>query len=58
MNSKELERELEKLGATFKAAKGSHFRVYLNGHKSICPCTTKTSDHWNTASASNSVLRS
>ena len=35
MNSKELKRWLEKQGATFENAKGSHIKVYLNGRFSI-----------------------
>jgi len=41
VNSKELKRELEKLGATFKPAKGSHFKVFLNGNRSILPMHNK-----------------
>jgi mRNA interferase HicA len=37
MTSKELRRELTALGATFKPAKGSHLKVFLNGKMSIIP---------------------
>ena len=37
MNSREFKRWLTKLGATFVPAKGSHFRVLLNGKQSILP---------------------
>jgi len=35
MNSKELKRWLEKQGATFENAKGSHIKVFFNGRFSI-----------------------
>ena len=35
--SKELKRWLAKQGATFKAGKGSHLRVFLNGRQSVLP---------------------
>jgi mRNA interferase HicA len=35
--SKELKRCLAKQGATFKAGKGSHLRVFLNGRQSVLP---------------------
>ena len=37
MNSKEFKRWLTQQGATFAPAKGSHFKVYLNGKQSILP---------------------
>lgn len=37
MKSSEFKRWLASQGATFKPAKGSHFRVYLNGRQSILP---------------------
>jgi mRNA interferase HicA len=37
MNSKEFKRELERLGAEFQSAKGSHLKVFLNGRRSILP---------------------
>lgn len=37
MKSKEFKRWLAKQGATFESAKGSHFRVYLNGRQTILP---------------------
>jgi mRNA interferase HicA len=37
VKSKELKRELEKLGATFEAGRGSHLKVYLNGRRSVIP---------------------
>ncbi len=41
MKSSELKRWLAKQGATFTPAKGSHFRVYLNGKQSIIPMHQK-----------------
>jgi mRNA interferase HicA len=35
--SKELKRWLTKQGAAFKAGKGSHMRVFLNGRHSVLP---------------------
>jgi mRNA interferase HicA len=35
MDSKEFKRWLEKQGATFENAKGSHIKVFLNGRFSI-----------------------
>ena len=40
MNSKELKRWLEKQGATFEQAKGSHLKVYLGDKFSILPMHT------------------
>lgn len=37
MKSSELRRWLSAQGATFKPAKGSHVKVYLNGKMSILP---------------------
>ncbi len=37
MKYSEFRRWLVKQGATFKPAKGSHFRVYLNGRQTIFP---------------------
>jgi mRNA interferase HicA len=37
MKSSEMKRWLSSLGATFKAAKGSHFHVFLNGKRSVLP---------------------
>jgi mRNA interferase HicA len=37
VKSTELKRWLASLGATFEPAKGSHFRVRLNGMTSILP---------------------
>ena len=37
VTSKELKRWLAEQGATFKPAKGSHFKVSLNGRQSILP---------------------
>jgi mRNA interferase HicA len=37
MKYSEFRHYLKSLGATFKAAKGSHFRVTLNGNSSIFP---------------------
>jgi mRNA interferase HicA len=37
----EFKRWLAKQGATFAPAKGSHFRVYLNGKQSILPMHAK-----------------
>ena len=35
MKYSEFRKWLSKQGATFKSAKGSHFRVYLNGRQSV-----------------------
>ena len=37
MKYSEFRKWLPKQGATFKSAKGSHFRVYLNGRQSTFP---------------------
>lgn len=37
MNSKEFKRWLTQQGATFRAGKGSHLKVYLNGKQSVLP---------------------
>ena len=37
MTSKEFKRWLAEQGATFKAGKGSHLKVYLNGKQSVLP---------------------
>ena len=37
VNSKEFKRWLTQRGATFKAGKGSHLKVYLNGKQSVLP---------------------
>ena len=37
MNSNEFKRWLAKQGATFGSQKGSHLKVYLDGHQSILP---------------------
>jgi mRNA interferase HicA len=37
VKASEFKRWLAKQGARFEAAKGSHFRVYLNGKQSILP---------------------
>ncbi|MFA6016165.1 MAG: type II toxin-antitoxin system HicA family toxin [Gallionellaceae bacterium] len=37
MNSNEFKRWLTKQGATFQAAKGSHFKIFLNGKQSVIP---------------------
>jgi mRNA interferase HicA len=37
MTSKELKRWLASLGASFKAGKGSHLKVYLNGRQAVIP---------------------
>ena len=37
MKYSEFRKRLARQGAVFKAAKGSHFRVYLNGRQSIFP---------------------
>lgn len=37
MKYSEFRRWLTRQGATFKPAKGSHFRVYLNGRQTIFP---------------------
>lgn len=41
MTSKELKRELAALGATFKAGKGSHLKITLNGKNSVLPMHDK-----------------
>ncbi len=41
MKSAELKRLLEKQGATFKAGKGSHLHVELNGRFSVLPMHAK-----------------
>jgi mRNA interferase HicA len=41
MKSTEFKRWLSSLGATFKAGKGSHLKVYLNGRRSILPMHNK-----------------
>jgi mRNA interferase HicA len=41
VKSSEFKRWLAKLGATFTPAKGSQFRVELNGKKSIIPMHQK-----------------
>jgi mRNA interferase HicA len=40
MTSKEFKRWLSDQGATFKAGKGSHVKVYLNGKQSVLPVHT------------------
>ena len=37
MNSKQMKKWLESLGATFEPGKGSHLKVFLNGHQSVIP---------------------
>jgi mRNA interferase HicA len=37
MNSKQMKKMLEKLGATFTQGKGSHLKVFLNGKQSVLP---------------------
>ena len=37
MKSSEFKRWLAEQGATFKPAKGSHLKVYMNGRQSILP---------------------
>ena len=37
MNSNEFKRWLAKQGATFVQGKGSHLKVFLNGHQSVMP---------------------
>lgn len=37
MTSKEFKRRLAGQGAAFKAGKGSHLKVYLNGKQSVLP---------------------
>jgi mRNA interferase HicA len=37
MASKEFKRWLAEQGAAFKAGKGSHLKVYLNGRQSVLP---------------------
>jgi mRNA interferase HicA len=41
MKSSEFKRWLTAQGASFKPAKGSHFRVYLNGKQSVIPMHNK-----------------
>ncbi|MGB8260498.1 MAG: type II toxin-antitoxin system HicA family toxin [Terracidiphilus sp.] len=41
MKSSEFKRWLAQQGATFEPAKGSHFRVLLNGRVSILPMHNK-----------------
>ncbi|MGO9340302.1 MAG: type II toxin-antitoxin system HicA family toxin [Terracidiphilus sp.] len=41
MKSSEFKRWLADRGATFVPAKGSHFRVFLNGKSSILPMNSK-----------------
>jgi mRNA interferase HicA len=41
MKSSEFKRWLTERGATFEPAKGSHFRVLLNGKTSILPMHSK-----------------
>jgi len=41
VKSSEFKRWLEKQGATFSPAKGSHWHVELNGRKSILPMHNK-----------------
>jgi len=55
MNSKQMKKWLEQLGATFQPGKGSHLTVFLNGLQSSLPM------HGNTEilnSARGSRLRS
>jgi mRNA interferase HicA len=40
MKSKEFKDWLAKQGATFAPGKGSHLKVYLNGHQSVLPMHT------------------
>jgi mRNA interferase HicA len=37
LNSKELLKYLQELGATFQQGKGSHVKVFLNGKQSVIP---------------------
>ena len=37
MNSKQMRKWLEHLGATFQPGKGSHLKVFLNGKQSTLP---------------------
>jgi len=37
MKSSEFKRWLEKQGATFGPAKGSHIKIFLNGKQSVMP---------------------
>jgi mRNA interferase HicA len=37
MNSKQMKRWLEQLGATFAQGKGSHLKVFLDGKQSALP---------------------
>jgi len=37
VNSNEFKRWLAKQGATFQTARGSHVKVFLNGHQSVLP---------------------
>lgn len=41
VKSSELRRWLAEKGATFEPAKGSHFKVWLNGNQSILPMHNK-----------------
>jgi mRNA interferase HicA len=41
MKSSEFKRWLAAQGATFTPGKGSHFRVFLNGRKSVIPMHSK-----------------
>ena len=41
MKSAELKRWLADQGATFKDAKGSHLKVYLNGRQTVLPMHRK-----------------
>jgi mRNA interferase HicA len=41
MKSAELKRRLDKLGATYKPGKGSHFKVTLKGKTTVLPMHTK-----------------
>jgi mRNA interferase HicA len=41
VKSAEFKRWLTEQGATFRAAKGSHLKVYLNGKTSILPMHNK-----------------
>jgi mRNA interferase HicA len=37
MNSRAMKRWLAAQGATFKAGKGGHLKVFLNGRRSVLP---------------------
>jgi mRNA interferase HicA len=41
VKSSEFKRWLAERGATFEPAKGSHFKVFLNGRQSILPMHSK-----------------